>query len=90
MYYWGERNATSITGTRHEAPNRLAGRGAYAIVNKEPRVPSQQSTHLGYCLSHPAELGRPQKALGINNIFGRGRGKGQERYGLRFASVESI
>jgi len=121
-------NVTSVTGTRHEAPSRLAGRGAYTIVNNEPRVPSQRSTHLGYCLSHPAEPGEPQEALGlrssssfvvqvknplapvpggqhvglspnkranypdwlINNAFGKGRGRGQENYGLRFAPVESI
>ena len=120
-------NVTSVTGTRHEAPSRLAGRGAYTIMNNEPRVPSQRSTHLGYCLSHPAEPGEPQEALGfrssssfvvqvknplapvpggqhvglspnkranypdwlINNAFGKGRGRGQENYGLHFAPVES-
>ena len=96
-------------------------------MNNEPRVPSQRSPHLGYCLSHPAEPGEPQEALGlrssspfvvqvknplapvpggqrvglfpnkranypdwfINNTFGKGRGRGQENYGLRFAPVES-
>jgi len=54
-------------GTRHEEPSRLAGRGAYAIINNNPRVPSERTTHLGYHLSHPSpsELGEVQKALGI-------------------------
>ncbi|KAH9964205.1 hypothetical protein BC827DRAFT_1259717 [Russula dissimulans] len=94
--------------TRHEAPSRLAGRGAYAIVNNDPRVPSQRSTHLGYCVSHPSEPGEPQKPLGLHpsssfmiqrakypdwildKISGRGRGKGREDCGLRFAPVEGI
>ncbi|KAI0275318.1 hypothetical protein BC834DRAFT_965718 [Gloeopeniophorella convolvens] len=57
---------TKTKGTRHKAPSRLAGRGAYAIVNNEPRVPSGRTTHLGYHLSHPAELGEPQKALALH------------------------
>ena len=54
-------------GTRHEDPSRLAGRGAYAIINNNPRIPSERTTHLGYHLSHPSasELGKVQKALGI-------------------------
>jgi hypothetical protein len=52
-------------GTRHQAPSRLAGRGAYAIVNNDPSVPSKRETHLGYHLSHPSELGEVQKDLGI-------------------------
>jgi hypothetical protein len=36
-------------------------------VNIEPRVSSQRSTHLGYCLSNPAELGEPQEALGLRS-----------------------
>ncbi|KAI0257015.1 hypothetical protein BJV78DRAFT_1272164 [Lactifluus subvellereus] len=59
-------NATSTAGTRHEAPSRVVGPDAYAIVNNEPRVPSGRSTHLGYCLSHPTEPGEPQKALGLH------------------------
>jgi len=56
-------------GTRHQDPSRLAGRGAYAIVNNNPRVPSERTTHLGYHLSHPSEseLGEVQKALGIQS-----------------------
>jgi hypothetical protein len=55
-----------LSGTRHVAPARLAGRGVYAIVNSEGNVPSKNSTHLGYHLSHPTELGDVQKALGIH------------------------
>jgi hypothetical protein len=43
----------------------LAGRGAYALVNNDPSVPSKRATHLGYHLSHPAEPGEVQAALGI-------------------------
>ncbi|KAJ8596304.1 hypothetical protein M405DRAFT_726601 [Rhizopogon salebrosus TDB-379] len=57
---------TKTRGTRHVAPARLAGRGVYAIVNSEGNVPSKNSTHLGYHLSHPTELGDVQKALGIH------------------------
>ncbi|KAF9465357.1 hypothetical protein BDZ94DRAFT_1320413 [Collybia nuda] len=57
---------TKTRGTRHEEPARLAARGAYAIVNNEPRVPSERTTHLGYHLSHPAELSEVQTALGIS------------------------
>ena len=56
----------SLLGTRHEGPVRFAGRGVYAIVNSEGKVPSRNSTHLGYHLSHPTELGDVQKALGID------------------------
>ena len=56
-------------GTRHEGPSRVAGRGAYAIVNNNLRVPSERTTHLGYQLSHPSEseLGEVQNALGIQS-----------------------
>ncbi|KAA1468041.1 hypothetical protein DENSPDRAFT_814046 [Dentipellis sp. KUC8613] len=57
---------TKTRGTRHEAPARLAGRGAYAIVNNDPRVPSGRETHLGYHLSHPSDMGEVQEALGIH------------------------
>jgi hypothetical protein len=53
-------------GLRHEEPARLAARGAYAIVNNDPRVPSERTTHLGYHLSHPVELGDVQESLGIS------------------------
>lgn len=43
----------------------MAGRGAYAIVNNDPSVPSKRATHLGYYLSHPSEPGDVQKELGI-------------------------
>ena len=54
-------------GTRHEAPARLVGRGGYAIVNSEDKMPSKRETHLGYHLSHPSptELGEVQESLGI-------------------------
>lgn len=54
-------------GTRHEAPARLVGRGGYAIVNSEAKLPSKRETHLGYHLSHPppTELGEVQESLGI-------------------------
>lgn len=53
---------------RHEAPCRLAGRGAYAIVNSVAPTPSKRETHLGYHLSHPPpeEMGEVQKDLGIS------------------------
>lgn len=59
---------TLNTGTRHQGPARLAGRGAYAIVNADAEVPSERETHLGYHLSHPtpAEFGEVQKVLGIH------------------------
>ncbi|KAI0066434.1 hypothetical protein BV25DRAFT_1796388 [Artomyces pyxidatus] len=63
----GEKSyETKTRGTRHEAPSRLAGRGAYAIVNNEARVPSQRETHFGYHLSHPSEMGEIQEALGMH------------------------
>ncbi|OAX44456.1 hypothetical protein K503DRAFT_678863 [Rhizopogon vinicolor AM-OR11-026] len=62
----GKSYETKTRGTRHVAPVRLAGRGVYAIVNSEGNVPSKNSTHLGYHLSHPTELGDVQQALGIH------------------------
>ena len=58
----------SCLGTRHQAPARLAGRGAYAIVNTQKGPPSSRETHLGYHLSHPGleHFGEVQKALGIH------------------------
>ncbi|KAL1748937.1 hypothetical protein HDZ31DRAFT_28585 [Schizophyllum fasciatum] len=49
-----ETKTRGKTGTRHQAPARLVARGAYAIVNNNPRVPSGRETHLGYRLSHPS------------------------------------
>ncbi|KAH7930501.1 hypothetical protein BV22DRAFT_1101697 [Leucogyrophana mollusca] len=57
---------TKTRGTRHEEPVRLAGRGAYAIANKEGNTPSQNETHFGYHLSHPSSLGAVQESLGIH------------------------
>ncbi|THH19029.1 hypothetical protein EW146_g2062 [Bondarzewia mesenterica] len=57
---------TKTKGTRHEASSRLAGRGAYALVNNDSRVPSGRATHLGYHLSHPSDMGEVQSALGIH------------------------
>ena len=56
-----------VLGTRHEEPSRLAGRGAYAIINNNPRIPSERTTYLGYHLSHPSasDFGEVQNALGI-------------------------
>jgi hypothetical protein len=62
---WKSPTKRAITGTRHQAASRLAGRGAYAIVNNVPKVPSQRTTHLGYCLSHPRPIGDVQRELGI-------------------------
>lgn len=58
---------TKTRGTRHEATSRLAGRGAYAIVNSDAPTPSKRETHFGYHLSHPPpeEMGDVQKELGI-------------------------
>ncbi|THU89136.1 hypothetical protein K435DRAFT_830440 [Dendrothele bispora CBS 962.96] len=58
---------TKTRGTRHEEPARLLGRGAYAIVNNNPSVPSKRTTHLGYHLSHPSpsDMGDVQASLGI-------------------------
>jgi hypothetical protein len=53
------------TGTRHQEPARLAARGAYAIVNNEADVPSRRTTHFGYYISHPEEMGEVQETLGI-------------------------
>jgi len=58
---------TKTRGTRHEAPARLVGRGGYAIVNSEAKMPSKRETHLGYHLSHPTELGEVQESLGIHS-----------------------
>lgn len=46
----------------------MAARGAYAIVNKEARIPSQRETHFGYHLSHPTpeHFGEVQAELGIH------------------------
>ena len=56
-------------GTRHEAPSRLAARGAYAIVNTDTNVMSKRETHLGYHISHPksSEMGNVQNSLGIHS-----------------------
>ncbi|KZT30877.1 hypothetical protein NEOLEDRAFT_1083382 [Neolentinus lepideus HHB14362 ss-1] len=58
---------TKTRGTRHEEPARLAGRGAYAIVNNNPSTPSRKETHLGYHLTHPSpsELGQVQAEMRI-------------------------
>lgn len=55
-------------GTRHQGPARLAGRGAYAIVNTQSGPPSSRETHFGYHLSHPdpEHFGEVQKVLGIH------------------------
>lgn len=57
-----------FVGVRHQGPARLAGRGAYAIVNADARTPSARETHLGYHLSHPTpeDFGDVQKVLGIH------------------------
>ncbi|KAF7768341.1 hypothetical protein Agabi119p4_7584 [Agaricus bisporus var. burnettii] len=59
--------STKTRGVRHEAACRLAGRGAYAIVNGAAPTPSKRVTHLGYHLSHPPpeEMGEVQSDLGI-------------------------
>ncbi|KAL0579935.1 hypothetical protein V5O48_002106 [Marasmius crinis-equi] len=59
---------TKTRGTRHEEPARLVGRGGYAIVNNNPSVPSKRETHLGYHISHPAEIqdSSVQAVLGIH------------------------
>jgi hypothetical protein len=62
----GEKSyETKTRGTRHEEPVRFAARGAYAIVNNDPNVPSGRETHFGYCISHPDPLGEVQEELGI-------------------------
>ncbi|KAF8846175.1 hypothetical protein BDN67DRAFT_918341 [Paxillus ammoniavirescens] len=64
---FGEKSyETKTRGVRHEGSVRLAGRGVYAIVNKEGAVPSANVTHLGYHLSHPSSPGEVQVALGIH------------------------
>ncbi|KAF9818009.1 hypothetical protein IEO21_03084 [Rhodonia placenta] len=59
---------TKTRGTRHQGPARLAARGAYAVVNKEARIPSQRETHFGYHLSHPTpeHFEEIQEELGIH------------------------
>ncbi|EMD32626.1 hypothetical protein CERSUDRAFT_126728 [Gelatoporia subvermispora B] len=59
---------TKTRGHRTQGPARLAARGAYALVNKEARIPSQRETHLGYHLSHPdpEHVGEVQAELGIH------------------------
>ncbi|KAF9009193.1 hypothetical protein BDZ89DRAFT_1095211 [Hymenopellis radicata] len=57
---FGEKTSeTKTRGTRHEASARLAGRGGYAIVT------NGSSTHFGYHISHPTEMGEVQQDLGI-------------------------
>ncbi|KAJ7578168.1 hypothetical protein C8J56DRAFT_357569 [Mycena floridula] len=56
---------TKTRGIRHEEPVRLVARGGYAIVNNNPRIPSQRETHLGYRISHPKESSDVQESLGI-------------------------
>lgn len=57
-----------MAGTRRDPPARLVARGCYAIVNNDARIPSQETTYLGYRLSHPAPpaLGPVHAALGIH------------------------
>ncbi|KAF8625978.1 hypothetical protein AX17_006702 [Amanita inopinata Kibby_2008] len=65
---FGEKTyETKTRGERHEAPVRLAARGAYAIVNTSARVPSGRTTHFGYRISHPPpeSFGDVQEELGI-------------------------
>ncbi|KAJ7824320.1 hypothetical protein B0H14DRAFT_3110924 [Mycena olivaceomarginata] len=58
---------TKTRGTRHDPPARLVARGCYAIVNNDAQKLSQETTYLGYSLSHPApdDFGPVQIALGI-------------------------
>ncbi|KAJ7478684.1 hypothetical protein B0H11DRAFT_1808969 [Mycena galericulata] len=58
---------TKTRGTRRDPPARLVARGCYALVNNEAEKVSQETTYLGYSLSHPApsEFGPVQTALGI-------------------------
>ncbi|KAJ6477063.1 hypothetical protein C8R45DRAFT_1008689 [Mycena sanguinolenta] len=58
---------TKTRGTRHDPPARLVARGCYAIVNNDAEKPSQESTYLGYSLSHPApdDFGPAHIELGI-------------------------
>ncbi|KAF8202432.1 hypothetical protein BJ912DRAFT_944787 [Pholiota molesta] len=56
---------TKTRGTRHEGAARLVARGAYAIVNSDAKMPSERTTHFGYHISHPSELGEVQQELGI-------------------------
>ncbi|KAJ7496530.1 hypothetical protein FB451DRAFT_1074549 [Mycena latifolia] len=58
---------TKTRGTRHDPPARLAARGCYALVNNDAEKQSQETTYLGYSLSHPAasDFGPVQTALGI-------------------------
>ncbi|KAJ6593069.1 hypothetical protein B0H19DRAFT_1089041 [Mycena capillaripes] len=60
---------TKTRGTRHDPPARLVARGCYALVNNEAQKPSQETTYLGYSLSHPApsDFGPVQTALGIQH-----------------------
>ncbi|KAF8887115.1 hypothetical protein BD779DRAFT_1611599 [Infundibulicybe gibba] len=79
----GEKSyQTKTRGIRHEEPARLVARGVYAIVNNDPRVPSQREAHLGYHISHPAELGDVQVSLGIHKAASYGprqaHGKGAD------------
>ncbi|CAL1694134.1 unnamed protein product [Somion occarium] len=65
----GEREyETKTRGQRYQGPARLAGRGAYAIVNTQARTQSTRETHLGYHLSHPdpEHFGEVQRVLGIH------------------------
>ncbi|KAF7350795.1 hypothetical protein MSAN_01641100 [Mycena sanguinolenta] len=59
---------TKTRGMRHDPPARLVARGCYAIVNNDAQKPSQESTYLGYSLSHPApdDFGPAQTELGIH------------------------
>lgn len=56
---------TKTRGTRHEGAARLVARGGYAIVNSDAKMPSERTTHFGYHISHPSELGEVQQELGI-------------------------
>ncbi|KAJ7252360.1 hypothetical protein B0H12DRAFT_1202606 [Mycena haematopus] len=60
---------TKTRGTRHDPPARLVARGCYAIVNNDAQKPSQETTYLGYSISHPAAdaFGPAQTALGIHH-----------------------
>ncbi|KAI0308319.1 hypothetical protein B0F90DRAFT_1807553 [Multifurca ochricompacta] len=55
-----------LTSLEKVSPGSKSDVGVYVVVNNELRVPSERSTHSGYCLSHPAEPDQPQKSLGLH------------------------
>lgn len=61
-FFQGKEYETKTMGTRHIEPVTPIGEGVYAITRAE-----DQSTHLAYMLTIPAEIGEVQQDLGLRS-----------------------